>query len=656
MPRTHEPHIIVTDSVGARTSLLLREQSKISRGPITGLGQVVTTGDTAERADQRTPQVIFGDQTGGMSAFAYVETEGILTFTVSDCDTRSPGAIVLPPIARAVSSGLLALGTPTYVEVLDLTSADIIAWQPYVTSASVASPAFRVTTGNTSFGISSTTPAVVIDQITGFTRFNNRYIFVTERAAGLFYSSDAVTWNGNTYAVPMRGVCVHDNKVYIWNKTTSRLEWHTDPTATTGWVASVAQLVLQPNENVVQLLTWRDASGRTAIYVLTNQRLFWYDEDADVLHLFYDFTDQARGAGTPRAHVWRRDGNLYLVFQNSADNSPNDSVLWFSGTTNLTAPNKQGGLPLASRVSLTHSVGGLNWQYFFGTTPFASATNPGRLLAMNDQQGWHTVYTGASAAAKVVGGGYGRGRAFAALANGNIVEVIVPDTLALPLLAGVNERAYLIGTTFYHEYAYTDGGTPNMFKQGLWVAVKSLDHTSASKVPGLASTCQLVVQYQRDTDTAWTTLGTLTSASTFPAVLPINSGFGVQFKQLKLRIGLSSGTTTNTPVVTSLALAYLRQEVPRYAYTAVIDLRYGGVRDEFYKNRDRAQLLAALESWTQPGAVVQLEFAGGDEVARPPGSTRVLNCTVQFSGVEDPEFGPDSYSVVLSDVSSPASG
>jgi hypothetical protein len=48
------------------TSLLVARGgfNQIRKNPITGLGQVVTTGDNAARSDQRTPQVILTDQTG----------------------------------------------------------------------------------------------------------------------------------------------------------------------------------------------------------------------------------------------------------------------------------------------------------------------------------------------------------------------------------------------------------------------------------------------------------------------------------------------------------------------------------------------------------------------------------------------------------------
>jgi len=103
-----------------------------------------------------------------------------------------------------------------------------------------------------------------------------------------------------------------------------------------------------------------------------------------------------------------------------------------------------------------------------------------------------------------------------------------------------------------------------------------------------------------------------------------------------------------------VSLAYLRQEVPRYAYTVVADLREGD--HDFYRGQDRVQLLRRIEGWGQPGSIVRLDFAGGDYASRPAGATTVPNCTVAFSGQEDPDTGPGQYTIVFSDVSPPASG
>jgi hypothetical protein len=99
-------HVVVTEADGTVTSLLVARggYNQIRKNPITGLGQVVTTGDNAARSDQRTPQVILTDQSGGMGEFAYTETEGISSFTDSECDTRFPGMVVLPPAATRLGA------------------------------------------------------------------------------------------------------------------------------------------------------------------------------------------------------------------------------------------------------------------------------------------------------------------------------------------------------------------------------------------------------------------------------------------------------------------------------------------------------------------------------------------------------------------------
>jgi hypothetical protein len=137
-------------------------------------------------------------------------------------------------------------------------------------------------------------------------------------------------------------------------------------------------------------------------------------------------------------------------------------------------------------------------------------------------------------------------------------------------------------------------------------------------------------------------------------VLPIAAGFGVKAKQIKVRLGLASSNSGNTPVVTSVALAYTRQEVPRYAYTVPIDL--SDRTHPLYRGKSMAGLLAAMDRWTQPGALVKLQFAGGDAATSPSTGTTVANATFAYSGAEDAERGPGNYQGIFADFTPGSSG
>jgi hypothetical protein len=637
-------HVVVTESDGTVTSLLVARGgfNQIRKNPITGLGQVVTTGDNAARSDQRTPQVILSDPTGGMGEFFYTETQGITSFTDSDCDTRFPGMVVLPPQVTLLGA-IAALGTntttPWHVEYVNETNATRIAW----TAAAVSQ---RYT------GAAWTTTSMPTGNGAAFFLFNGNYYLGT--TTGLWYSANGTAWTQISFPPnsTIYGAVVHDNKVWVIHgmATASNLaiEVSTDGTTFT----FLRFFDLTPGEVMTGLLEWRDRVGRAVLYVRTNQRLIQYDEDADQFLNFYQFARRpASAAATGWAEPWQRDGNLYAILGSAA--RP-DNVYVFSGTTGRYGPNLRGGLPNASRSLVWLLRGGDNWLYFWGTTRASPATATlGRVMAMNDQGAFHTLMPG-FVGGTISGGGYDEGLLWAVTTAGSVYEMAVPDTTDLPLYVTAGERTYDTTATRNHEYAFTDGGTPLMNKQWLWVTVTCLDHTSANKVPGLATNTSVVVQYRRDVDTAWTTLGTLTSADAFPKVLPIASGFGVQAKQLKVRLQLATSTANNTPVVTSVALAYTRQEVPRYAYTVPIDLTDRA--HPLYRGKSVAGLLAAMDRWTQPGALVKLQFAGGDAATSPSTGTTVQNATFAYSGAEDAERGPGVYQGIFADFTSPSSG
>lgn len=635
-------HVVVTESDGTITSLLVARTpgAGVRKNPITGLDQIVTAGDTSERSDQRTPQVIYKDQTAGGGEFFYTETEGNSSFTDSECDTRFPGMVVLPP-AGTVLGATAALGATTavwHVEYINETNATRVAW-------STGQPGYRYT------GAAWTTVGMPGD-VRAFLIWGGYYYLVG--TGGPYYSTDGVTWAAAVGSASCVGAVIHDNQLWVAEVIGNQalMRFTATPGAGPTW-AGTSTLQINPGEVVVNLLEWRDRVGRATLYLFTNQRLIQYDQDADAWLTFYTFTRRATTASASGwAEPWQRDGNLYVVLGTAA--RP-DNVYMFSGTTGRFGPNMRGGLPNTSRARLTHMRGGDNWLYYWGTTRSSPATaTAGRVLAMNDQGAFHTLLIGNSTSDYIVGGGYDEGLLWAVFSTGTVVQLGVPDNTDLPLYVTAGERTYALGGPFNHEYGFTDGGTPNMDKQWMWVTVNCLDHTSANKVPGLAANTSVVVQYRRDTDTAWTTLGTLTSASTFPNVLPIASGFGVKAKQIKVRLQLASTTTNNTPIVSSVALAYVRQEVPRYAYTVPIDLT--DRTHPLYKGKSVAGLLAAMDRWTQPGAIVKFQMAGGDRVSAPSTSTTVQNCTFAYSGVEDAERGPGQYQGIFADFSAPSSG
>jgi hypothetical protein len=334
-------HVVVTESDGTVTSLLVARGgfNQIRKNPITGLGQVVTTGDNAARSDQRTPQVILSDQTGGMGEFFYTETQGITTFTDSDCDTRFPGMVVLPPQVTLLGA-IAALGTntttPWHVEYVNETNATRIAW----TAAAVSQ---RYT------GAAWTTTSMPTGNGAAFFLFNGNYYLGT--TTGLWYSANGTAWTQISFPPnsTIYGAVVHDNKVWVIHgmATASNLaiEVSTDGTTFT----FLRFFDLNPGEVMTGLLEWRDRVGRAVLYVRTNQRLIQYDEDADQFLNFYQLRPPP-GLGRRRPAGPSPGSATAISTWSSGSAARPDNVYVFSGTTGRYGPNLRGGLPNASRA------------------------------------------------------------------------------------------------------------------------------------------------------------------------------------------------------------------------------------------------------------------------------------------------------------------
>src|SRR5678816_902158 len=204
-----DAHIVLTEFDGTVTRLLLREGSRIQRGPTTGQGQVTTIGESERRGDTRTPQVIWSDQTGGLGEFAYQEINGVTSFTDSELDTRYPGQLVLPPLATQISTMATVPTLPVHVEYLGQTDAQVVAWQWAITSGPNAERYDPSPSGWTSCGFGNTT---------GFARFGLNYVFTrANSASSIRYSTDGSTWSVTAYANPLWGCCVHDGKLFAWD-------------------------------------------------------------------------------------------------------------------------------------------------------------------------------------------------------------------------------------------------------------------------------------------------------------------------------------------------------------------------------------------------------------------------------------------------------
>jgi hypothetical protein len=651
---TAQQLIYITPAGGVEYELPLRPGSGIPRTPVDATTQVVTVGDNSRRSDLRTPQVILTDQTGGMGEFEYTEIDGVLTFTDSTCETRFPSAISLPP-ARTQLTGTVFSGSPVppvFIEHIGEGTVKVLAWAMLTGTT----PNYYDTAAGGSWN-----NLAGLTNLTGFCRFGGVYVLTRSNGVNPTYTStDGITWTARPRAKLHYGCCAHDNKFFTFNTTDRTLDWNTDPTSAT--FTSSSPLKMLPGENVYQLFEWRDRNGKPVVYLLSNFRLFWYNEDEDAFQDFDASWAQSVLSTSfyPRAHVWGRTGDLYVNFYNVVDRSMEATAMHYSGNRETTGPNARAGMLTASRVRLTHMIGAQNWLYAWGDTPYNLGL-AGRTMALNPAGGWHTLTTGTTSA-PVHGGGYARGLLWTYTTDQKVYEQAVPDVPDQPLLTASGEWSFPTSGTFTHEYAFTDGGTDNMAKLALWVTVVCRDHTTTNKTRGLEANTTLKVEYLRDEDTAWTTLTTLTGAlgpSSFPNNIAFNSGNGVQFREIKLRLTLTSSNANNSPMVTSVALAYRREPVVRYAYQCAIDLsdaRWGYNPQPQWNNLTAWQLRDLILSWAQPGTLVAFRYGGNTATQTLPSGITVANAKITVGGQEDATRGTGVLSITIEDVSTPANG
>lgn len=652
MSETERTPVLDLYQIGVTPEYRFLVVGKIRRFPVTGLGQTTTVGQTEKRQDLRTPQVIYSGQPGGMGRFEYVEMDGVDDFTDSTLDTRFE-CLTLPPgrtqLGAAIGGG--ALTGQWKVEYLNQADAKVIAWG----REQAATCLYYYDTSPAGWNA-----VAAPSQLTGFCNFGGLYCLASASGGNAIYTSpDGVTWTGSGYAKPARGICVHDNHVYIYNETDQRLEWQTTATAAAGWSTSPDTLKLFPGEKVRNLIEWRDPKGKPAVFLLTSQRILWYDDDADQFQTFAP--DIAGGAGgsfySPHAAVFLADSNLYVALPSTLEKSISATAQVYSGVTEQTGPNIKGGLPVGEQMRLWHAAGGINWLYWFADSD-SNTTPGGRVLAMNPQRGFHTIGK-ADAGTRILGGGYARGLTWAVQSDGKIYEFDTPDNKNHPLLA--SGRTYRTGAWYYHEFAFTDGGAENMPSTAEWVTVKCRNQDN-SGVPGLPSGagCQVEVAVRRDVDASWTVLNTLGSSDTFPAVCPINSGNGLAFREFKVRIGMISTNAAKSPMLDSVAFAFSREETPRFQVQCEVDLTeetWGLDQSPMGGQYNLRQLRDALDAMSQPGVRVRARYGGAsDSHPNVPGGRTIANAKLEYAGDEDPVTGLGTFTISLTDLTPPASG
>jgi hypothetical protein len=542
--------------VGKRIPIALDQAGRghIRSTPRSSAISRILLGDSVQQSDAEQPQLLLSDQREGMGLQAYNEQEGLGKFRISGWDSRFQGLLCLPPAPTQLGGLIPNTGTLSgfvwRIEMLNNQPATLPLF-----NGGVQGFASRYNGAGTWVQIGG---AVFTNNITGYAQFRNQYI-ITAGSAGtgvLAYSTDGTTWVAGAAGTLAWGAAVHDNKLWTLHWQAAglwKLRAQTDP-STTAKVDSDDTLALNVSEIPTQLIAWQ-FGGFPALFVLTNERLLRYDDRTLTFHTYDDFSGRvSRGyiSAIPQAAVGA-DGNLYVTFWSNYSSDRGDSVWQYSGNSNgEVGPNRQGGIPNANQFTLTHLAPALHWTYGFAAAR-AGTSNPGRVVAMNPQLGWGSVYEATSAAANVVGGGYdGNGTGYVLLSDRTVWTLPLPDVADLPQNA--SGRAYRSGVTVRHRYGISDLGLPNVPKLILGLEVHG--RTTAGVRNTVDANTGVAVLYATDGG-AFTSMGTLSSVSVWPARLPIAGGLGVRCYDLEVALDGNSTAGANSPLVEAVIVYYL---------------------------------------------------------------------------------------------------
>jgi hypothetical protein len=625
----------------------------------------ILLGDSVQQSDAEQPQLLLSDQREGLGLEAYAEQEGLGKFRISGWDTRFAGRLVLPPQPTQLGTALTNTGALTGF----VWRVEQLAGQP------AAIPLFKTPQGFASrYNGTNWIPiggATFTDYLTGYCRFRQYYIIAAgiDGSGVLAYSTDGTTWAGSAIGSLARCCAVHDNKLWTVEYQGAgrfKLRGLTNPAVAAG-VLSDDELLLNPGEQVTQLIPWQ-FGGFPALYALTSQRLMRYDDRTLTFHQYDTFEGRAPASGTviPQGAVGA-DGNLYVTFYNSAGQDRGDSVWQYTGNGNgEVGPNRQGGVPAANLFTLTHLAPAFRWTYGFATAR-AGTGAVGRVVAMNPQLGWGSVYEAAAAATDVIGGGYdGNGTAYAVLASKVVLALPLPDVADLPQNAV--GRQYRSDLTVAHRHSRTDFGLPNVPKLVLGVEVHG--RSTAGVRNTIDPNTSITPGYALDGG-SYVDLAALTNASVFPNRQALNGGLGLRCYEFELRLLGGSNNAANSPLVEAAIVYYLPlfQVREEWEVSVVTDPAHPAAAGRYGQNepyqyygespeslrkhlRDNAGASAANNYRAQ---VVAVSFGGG---ALENDSTLMSVAAAEFriQSDEDPVLGKGVMNLAIVNRTMAASG
>lgn len=622
----------------------------------------ITGGESRRNYD--IDEVILDDWSRGMGVDIYPPAAPPNGFQVGDLDSRVGGYLTPPLLGTDLGTVASTAQSKRFLEP-NYTDARLLTW-------ATGSGAYRYDPSPSGWSAvqSGGSDMVWYDATIGL-GFTWAVGYTGAVVRNVYRTADGVTWTAlGLGAMTLPGaIACFDERVWALDANIGSLAtpyFSTNaPTAGGGaatWTAGNT-FRMTGQEWVQRLFVWvyPPDRGRTTLWCLTRARLLYYDYYAATptwVEWFVFRSPLISPIGATDAYVWPKNNNLYVSHDLS------EYVVEFTGNTVTNLPvNKGGGMPGGRRLAPRWLGGDDDFLYAFCILAPNDPTSVGGIVAMAEGGSFHPIYRPTAAGHTIGGGGAGKGKIWAPrheTGTPNVLRVLEFNNIDPTLAPHLTTARTYDSASWSTTTGWLNGGLRNVNKRLLYFEV---DAIKADGAPGLDTGCTIQIEYCKRGG-SFVSAGTLTDASTFPAVLAISGGFG--FKELQVRITLQRGSTaTQAPFLKTLKIGYRPRPKQRFTLGVRVDVRdsspaYQTVDGKFRgmsASTARAFLdeLADHDDAGQDDPLVGLSYGGGGNLIHPRYRS-YPSCEVLVQSQESPDHADGLFLLTFNDISAPSSG